>query len=216
MADDDECLCAGCYARLPLISSPCCPKCSRPIRTRDGTDQLCGMCRLHPRPAVSRVFAAAEYRDSAKLLIHRYKYSRHQFLAGFLANHIMDRFPAAIHLASYDWLVPIPLHWTRQRWRGFNQSRELARCISRRSGIPVLPAGDFKRVRKTTPQVQLSAASRASNIKGAFHVKHDNYIRGMRLALVDDVLTTGSTAKECARTLRRAGAVDVGLIVMAR
>lgn len=209
-------ICHACDQAIPVISSPRCPRCSRPIHTRNGFDQLCGVCRIQKRPAVSRVIAGAEYPGNVQHLIHQFKYRRRQYLAPVLADIMCRNADLTGMLAETDWLVPIPLHWSRTRWRGFNQARNLAHLIGKRYGTPVLPKGVFKRIRRTTPQVQLNVTNRATNIKGAFKVCRSDMIAGTRLALVDDVLTTGSTAKECARTLRRAGAADVSLIVIAR
>jgi ComF family protein len=215
-ADDVGALCPACAQRLPVLCGPQCPRCARPIHTRDGADQLCGACRLHPRAALDRVAAAGEYYGGMRLLIHLYKYRRCQFLAAQLALLLRARPSVAALLAETDWLAPIPLHWMRQRWRGFNQAREIGRCLTNWFGVPLLPPGDFRRVRRTTPQVQLSASGRAANIRGAFAVRTNARIRQTRVTLLDDVLTTGATAHECARTLRAAGAARVNLLVVAR
>ena len=216
LTSDDDHVCAACSAGLPLISGAHCPHCYRPIRTRSGTDQLCGACRLHPRGPVTRVAAAGEYRGGLRELIHLYKYSRYQFLADRLAELVLRQGESAGIFDGVDWLVPIPLHWTRARWRGFNQARELADRCAVRTGIGVLPRRDFVRVRRTTPQVCLNAAGRAENIRGAFVVRRGERIEGACLLLLDDVLTTGSTANECARALRSAGAREVRALVIGR
>lgn len=216
MEHEERHVCAGCLARLPLISAPCCPRCSRPVRTRDGRNQLCGACRLATRAVVEQIAACGEFRGGLRLLIHLFKYKRYQCLAPVLGDLLVRRCVAAGALQDVQWLAPIPLHWTRQRWRGFNQARELARCVSAASGVPVLPAGALRRVRRTTPQVSLTAAGRAANIKGAFALSAPELVRGARIALVDDVVTTGATSDECARVLVGAGAAAVRLLVLAR
>jgi len=117
---------------------------------------------------------------------------------------------------NIDLLVPIPLHWTRKRWRGFNQAKEICRGISTLINVPVIPGSAFRRVRKTTPQVQLNVASRTSNIRNAFGVCKTRYIKDKNIALVDDVYTTGATSGECARMLLQAGAKSVSLLIIAR
>lgn len=114
----------------------------------------------------------------------------------------------------WDVTVPVPLHPRRLRWRGFNQSLELARAAARRSGCAVAPQG-LRRIRETTPQTGLSESERKANIKGAFTAPSDA-VRQKRVLLVDDVLTTGATLDECARTLTRAGASSVDVLVLAR
>lgn len=212
----EEYVCGACLARLPLITSPCCPRCNRPLRTRDGHDQLCGPCRLTARPVVERIVACGEFRGGLRTLIHLFKYKRYQCLAPLLGQLLAERCRATEACQGVTWLAPIPLHWMRRRWRGFNQAEELARYVSRATATPMLPSGILCRVRRTTPQVRLSAAGRAANIAGAFAVRIPELVRKAHIALVDDVVTTGATSEECARMLIRAGAASVRLFVLAR
>ena len=115
---------------------------------------------------------------------------------------------------SFDAIVPMPLHW-RKRWqRGFNQADLLAREISRRTHTPVRNA--LRRVRFTATQAGLTNAKRRKNVSGAFRPKRADVLRGQRVLLVDDVMTTGSTAAACARALKIAGARQVVLLTVAR
>jgi ComF family protein len=216
LTDQQRHVCDACRQALPLIRGPRCPRCFRPVQTRNGQSQVCGACRLHPRGPLSRIAAAGEYRAGLRELIHLYKYSRYQFLADELGTLLLEQGRAAGIFDGVNRVVPIPLHWTRARWRGFNQARELARRCALQTGLELLPAGDFVRRRKTTPQVRLNAAGRAENMRGAFAVRRPARIEGACLLLVDDVLTTGATAHECARALRRAGAAEVRTLVIGR
>ncbi|RLD12129.1 MAG: ComF family protein [Chlamydiae bacterium] len=209
-------ICNDCFDSLPLISGPHCPKCSRPIRTRNGENQLCGICRIQPDKNIKITVAAAEYQGLMKRLIHLYKYERQQFLSKFFAHIIVEQIKKKNIESSFDLLVPIPLHWTRKRWRGFNQARELCRNISPLINVPIVPESAFCRVRRTTPQVQLNAASRTANIRGAFAVRKNKYIKDKNIALVDDVYTTGATSGECSRMLLGSGAKSVSLLIIAR
>ena len=209
-------MCRSCGGRLPMIRPPCCPLCGRPVMTRGGASHVCGACRVRPRGAIARVCAAGLYDAGLKRLIHLYKYRRHQFLAAPLGDLLAAQAASSGVLDGIDCLAPIPLHWIRERWRGFNQARELAVRVARSRGTPVLPPRGLRRVRRTTPQVGLDARGRRENIKGAFATRRPELVRGRRVALVDDVLTTGATADECARTLMRAGATEVRLLVLAR
>ena len=112
-------------------------------------------------------------------------------------------------------MIPVPLHYTRMLKRRFNQSALLAKEIHKLNGVPV----DFvslKRRRKTRPQVEFSGHERVNNVKGAFTVKDPSRIKGKRVLLLDDVMTTGSTLKECALALKRAGAKSVDTLTIAR
>lgn len=119
----------------------------------------------------------------------------------------------AARLETPDAIVPVPLHSKRMRLRGFNQSLELARPLARHLGRPLLPRA-LRRTRPTIPQFQLELARRAENIQGAFTA--DVPLRGARVLLVDDIMTTGATLEECARELREAGAARVDVLVLAR
>jgi ComF family protein len=115
---------------------------------------------------------------------------------------------------SFDAVVPMPLHW-RKRWqRGFNQSELLAREVARKWNVPVRRL--VRRKRATAPQAGLTSAERRKNVQGAFVVKKTTRLNGMRLLLIDDVLTTGATASACARALKRAGAAQVTFLALAR
>jgi ComF family protein len=122
---------------------------------------------------------------------------------------------AAAPFAGYDAVVPAPLHW-RRRWdRGFNQAELLARQVSRLTGIPL--DRRLLRTRPTPPQAGLTAAERRTNVRGAFAAAGDKAaIRGKKLIVVDDVMTTGATLEACARALKRAGAADVAALALAR
>jgi ComF family protein len=112
-------------------------------------------------------------------------------------------------------LVPVPLHPRRLRERGFNQSELLARALGRRAGLAVAPEALVRR-KETPPQTGLTAAARRSNVSGAFAVRRRGRVAGRVVVLVDDVVTTGATARACAAALRAAGSTDVRLVTAAR
>ena len=120
-------------------------------------------------------------------------------------------------VATGDALVPVPLHWRRLWMRRFNQSMLLAKAISYASGVPIAETA-LKRVKATVQQVGLSKTERAQNVQGAFRVPPESKdaVKGRRLILVDDVLTSGATSDACARALLRAGAANVDVLVFAR
>jgi ComF family protein len=114
----------------------------------------------------------------------------------------------------FDLIVPMPLHW-RKRWsRGYNQSELLAKEIARRWGVPV--ANIVQRVKATAPQAGLSNSKRRLNVRAAFRIRKGSNIKGLRVLLIDDVVTTGSTASACASVLKRAGASHVAVAAVAR
>ena len=216
LEDLEKYICENCSRKLPVISTPHCPVCYRSIKTRGEGNRICGFCKLNSKRIVEKVVALYEYRDGSRELIHRYKYDKYQSLAGFLAENLFEQVRDSDVLDDVDWIVSIPLHWTRKRWRGFNQADKLAKYISKKTGVPLLPTKYFKRIKKTTPQVTLNAEHRKKNIRGAFELNKKIKFENSSVVLVDDVLTTGATSNECARILKKAGAKKINLIVLAR
>jgi len=164
--------------------------------------------------SLSGLLAMAPYVPPLKPAIHQFKY---RFVADvgltlgdLLADFAKDRLPAGDLL-----IVPVPLHHTRLRWRGFNQSGVLAKRMASRLALPYDEAA-LRRVRATDPQVNLDAASRRGNVRGAFNCIDPNAVRGKMVIVVDDVATTLATLDECARVLRAAGARDVWGLVLAQ
>jgi len=194
-------LCAACWSRIPFAFDP-------------GPGVLSLEAIADP-PAYGRARAAVRYDDVARDLVHAFKYGDRTDLAPRLGGWIAQA--GAELLADADALVPVPLHWRRQWARRFNQAAALARTVSEISGVPVIDDA-LGRIRATRQQVGLTQAERAANIQGAFAVSPAGKaaIRGKRLILVDDVLTSGATVDTCARVLLRSGALNVDVLVFAR
>jgi ComF family protein len=198
-----ELLCRPCYAQLPWLTGPRCPQCALP--THEG--RVCGACLARP-PRYDRVCAAFIYDYPLDKLIQSFKYNGNLALAPLFAEAL-----ANCASVKADLLVPMPLATERLRERGFNQALELARIVGRLSGVPVAPQA-CRRVRDTAPQTSLPWTERVKNIRRAFVCDAD--LTGKRVAVIDDVMTTGATLNELARNLRQAGAVEVYGWVVAR
>ena len=196
-------VCRACYRQLPWLTRAHCPQCALP--THDG--RVCGACLAH-QPRFDGVSAAFAYAWPLAPLIHHYKYAGNLSLARLLARALLARVDGAV-----DLLVPMPLAPERLRSRGFNQALEIARVVTRLTGIR-LAAMACRRVRDSTPQALLPWNERAKNIRGAFVCDAD--LRGMRVAVIDDVMTTGATLNELARNLRQAGAIEIQGWMVAR
>lgn len=199
-------LCAPCLADLPL-APPGCGHCALPA---PAGPPICSAC-LAKLPSYSLTISAFDYDFPVDALVRGLKYGgrlAHARLLGTLLGRA-----CAARSACVDGLVPVPLHRTREAARGYNQALEIARFVAAETGTALLD-GRLRRVRATAAQAGLGALERRRNVSGAFRA--DRSFTGRRLALVDDVLTTGSTVEAAAQALRAAGAARVEVWVVAR
>jgi ComF family protein len=196
-------LCADCDADLPRLAAARCTVCALPLPS----GAVCGACLNRP-PRFDRVSAPYAYRFPVDALIHAFKYGGRLAHAAPLAAALAGAVPR-----DADVIVPMPLAPRRLAQRGFNQALELARVVAARTGI-ALAADACRKVLDTVPQAALPWQERAKNVRRAFVCDAD--FTGLRVAVVDDVLTTGATLSEIARVLRRAGAISVAGWVVAR
>lgn len=207
--------CLDCWDTISLIDGPCCPRCGKPFASAAALSHspghLCGNCRER-LPHFDQAVAAGWYEGVLAEAIHLFKYRGKTLLArplGILLSDAMERFP------KVDCLVPVPLHPSRLREREFNQALLLCDSLKAESGLPVIHDG-LERIRETPPQIGLSHKDRPRNVRRAFVPKRPERIEGRRIALIDDVLTTGATVNDCARALKRAGAESVCVLTVAR
>jgi len=194
-----------------------CAACGKDL-AYDSPSRICAPCLAsiqeippHPRPAFVR--SSLRYEGTAKDLIHKFKYSGKDYLAGSFAPYLKRVWLQDDEMKTADVIACVPSHPARLRDRGFNPSVALAREFAQAVEKPYIPA--LERVRNTPSQTELGREERARNMEGAFRVIDPAIIRGKRTLLVDDVCTTGSTLSECARTLRRAGSGEVFALTLA-
>jgi len=206
-------ICPTCRDRLPLVSSPLCPLCGIPFSGAGG-DHRCGTCLTHT-PHFDSARAHFLYEGSIRDLIHIFKYNQHTHLRYPLALLALEGISGFLTDNDPHLIVPVPLHRSRLRKRGFNQAVLLGRVISHQLSLPMLTDA-LVRTRPTEPQIELSAAERRLNVKGAFTVNRPDHVAGKRILLLDDVMTTGSTMDECAKELKKAGAAVVIAATVAR
>ncbi len=212
-------VCPECEAQITWVASPLCTCCGRVFEAQDGPDRVCGDCQKEA-PPFTRARAAVIYEgpsvDALKqrpvlMAITRFKFSRQLAFLPVMQHWLQQ--PLCLELvAAADLLAPVPLHPKRIKDRGFNQSLLLARAFP---GTPVARAA-LIRTRSTPPQVGLNPKERQDNVKGAFAVTDPARVQGKGVLLIDDVYTTGSTVKECARVLLKAGARRVEVLTVAR
>jgi ComF family protein len=210
-------VCADCWRAVALFIPPLCDVCGAPVSQSSRVDvrpRGCGLCALEPLAWVSRARALGPYEGALRAILHGLKFRRCPTLAAPLAGWVRDQHGDL--LAGADAVVPVPLHSSRQRRRGFNQARELAAHLE----LPVMPL--LRRARRTPQQTSLPAAARRANLEAAFTLSRRyewfgrTSIRGRRLVLVDDVWTTGATLSACARALHEAGAAEIRALAVAR
>jgi ComF family protein len=203
-------LCPDCEAQIAWVASPLCTCCGRVFASRDGADRVCGDCQTDP-PPFDRARAAALYDGPVAQAITRFKFSRQMAVLPVM-QHWLQRPPCLELVAAADLLAPVPLHPKRIKHRGFNQSLLLAQGFPGAAVVRELVV----RTRHTAPQVGLNPKERQDNVKGAFAVTVPALVKGKSVLLIDDLYTTGSTVKECARVLRKAGASRVEVLTVAR
>lgn len=170
---------------------------------------LCGHC-IKNKPYFDRTFAPYAYDEPLRTLLHEFKYHQGLYLRSFLANLIVTHLPS--DLIQTECLLPVPMHQTRLRQRGFNQAAELTKYIAQEISVPY-NLQLCQKVKATLPQAGLKANERQRNVKNTFKVKPLKY---KHVTLIDDLLTTGSTANELAKTLKNQGVERVDVWCCAR
>jgi len=209
-----EYLCDQCETKAVRIVAPFCQKCSEPFEGAITGTFTCANC-AHRAIHFDAAVAAYRSRGIVRQIVHDFKYGRQIYL-----RHLMARWLYAaldderLRGRRFNIIIPVPLHPTRQRERGFNQATLLAELLSAEIQIQCKPA--LERIRYTTTQTALDRAGRMENLHNAFRLRKNTNVRGLRVLLIDDVLTTASTLSECARVLKGAGAISVHAATAAR
>lgn len=197
-------LCPACGDDLPRLPDTLCPQCGE----RSTFGERCGACLKDP-PHFSRTMALYRYEFPVDRLIQQLKYG-HQLA---IARWCGEALAARLDRGESDLILPVPLHAARLRERGFNQSGEIARALGRELAQPVIH-DMLSRCQATAAQATLAHDARQGNVRGAFECRGD--LSGQRILLVDDVMTTGATLRECARVLHLHGAASIAVGVVAR
>jgi ComF family protein len=207
--------CQDCGTKIKPVNQPFCTVCGEPFASKEGPDHTCGRC-AEKKPAFASARAALLYDGPVKNAILSFKYARRMALARPLALLCQWVFLRYYADAAHDLALPVPLHGRRLGWRGFNQAWLLMEGWKNDARFPSPDRRILRRIRNTPVQAGMSKKARAQNIRGAFAVDCPQKIGGKRILLVDDVLTTGETARECARVLAKNGAARVDILTLAR
>ena len=201
---EQNCLCTDCIKTLPKLYNSC-PRCASPL----SQSLICGSCLHHP-PEQDTSFSLFEYKAPIDRLIADFKYHDKLFLSQFLAKKMAKGLKSR---PLPQLLIPIPLHPRRLRQRGYNQSLELTKILSKQLSIPFC-SKSLIRIKDSQPQTSLPYKQRAKNIQRAFKVV--NTMLPTHIALIDDVLTTGHTANAAAKALHQAGVITIEVWTIAR
>jgi len=206
--------CPECLSTISFTASPLCTSCGLPFTETEGANHLCEDCILS-KPPFSIARSLGKYESALLDTIHLFKYHGKISVGEDLGRMMAKACYDSIEIENYSLIIPVPLHPKRLREREFNQSLILARQISKKFSIPL----DFIALRRkirTEAQVNLSGRQRMANVRSAFEVADRSRIEGKKILLIDDVYTTGSTAKECSKILMKSGAKEVAVLTLAR
>jgi len=208
-------LCSRCFATLPYHEAGgACRVCGGLVAARTDHDFVCEACTSDP-PAYAFARSAVLYEDPIDRLVQDFKFRKSTWLLDDLVDLLEGAVRAKLEFPAVDVVVPVPLHPSRERTRGYNQSALLATALAARLNRRA-DSRSLLRIVDTEHQARLSGEERRHNLDGAFAVPDPRYIRGRTVLLVDDVMTTGATLSECARVLCRAGASRVWCATVAR
>ena len=202
-------LCERCIESLNLAPSPSCPHCGL---TTQG--EHCGQC-VKSTPAHDTTKALFFYTFPTSAILQHYKYNNALFLSQTFGALFSEQLATNNQYKEIDLIIAMPLHADRIKERGFNQSLEVAKTMAKQLSIPLVKPSCMG-IKNTAPQGSLPLKARLKNMRGAFQINMRNNIKGKRIAIVDDVMTTGASLNELAKILKKAGATHVECWVVAR
>jgi ComF family protein len=214
LSQSDGPICTNCRAALSTDPAVCCPRCAASIGPYALIDGGCSVCREETLSFEAAV-RLGRYDGPLRDVVLRMKHHTGEALAELLGEMWAEVSGPRLLALQPDVVVPVPLHWWRRWRRGYNQSAALARSLAERLKLPCQPKW-LLRVRNTPPQTSQTLAGRKENVRGAFRARDGVPLRQRSVLLVDDVMTTGATAGEAARALRKGGAARVVVAVLAR
>lgn len=207
-------ICSDCWRGVDFISDSCCAKCGIAFAYDMSDHKICLACLADP-PPYEKAVSLFKFNDVSKKLIHKLKYYDHTYLAKHLAvlakNLILE------HFTDYQYIAPIPMHRYRLLRRFYNQSALLAKQIAKMTNA-TYRCDILIKALHTSPQASLTEKQRKDNVKNSFvrNSKYQDLIKGSKILLIDDVMTTGATVKECGKILLKTGVAQVSVFTLAR
>jgi ComF family protein len=207
-------VCIDCLRAVTADPFPTCPWCAQTVGPHTDTTDGCATCRGVPL-GFERAFRLGPYEEKLRDAVLRMKVLAGEGLADLFGRLLAQQRGEAILASGIDLVAPVPLHWWRKWTRGYNQAEAIGRELAAGLGVPFAPRL-LRRVKHTPQQVQTSRDARRENVRGAFRLGRGARVAGKSVLLVDDVMTTGSTLGEAARTLRAGGAARVVVAMLAR
>ena len=207
---DNHAVCGECFGKLNFISDAVCRKCGKPLPYKEA--QVCAEC-LKKEPIYHRALSVLKYNEASKALILPFKHADHIELTPLLIQWM--KLKGNDLISNCDCLIPVPLHISRLFKRKYNQSALLAKGLAEIFHKDYQPSV-LLRTKRTQSQGHMSPKQRKQNIKNAFKIQNPDKIKGKKLLIIDDVMTTGATVNECTKVLLKAGAVSVDILTLAR
>ena len=205
--------CKDCLSQIRWIEPPFCSICGAPFPSRDIEDHPCSDCMSKKRYfTIARVIGL--YEGTLRKVIHQWKYEGRSSLTPYFVKWMGEALYRYWPAPFFDLIIPVPLHKSRLRNRGFNQAMVLVKGLSDLTGLPYAKRILIKK-KATIPQVDLSILEREKGLKGSFEINQNEKIKGKRILLIDDVYTTGATVNECSKVLMSSGAKSVDVLTLA-
>jgi ComF family protein len=214
LAEEQAGFCNSCRTALTTDPQPACPRCSSSVGPYVNVEDGCSHCR-NGTLAFNQALRLGPYDGLLREVVLRLKHAANEGLAEMMGMLWAEHLRGRLHGLNADVVIPVPLHWRKRLWRGYNQSQALARVLAGHLGVPCKPRW-LRRIRNTPPQMQQTATQRHENVRGAFRARAGLKLEGKTVLLVDDVMTTGSTASEAARALKVARPARIVVAVLAR
>lgn len=206
--------CGSCTGSLKALPEHHCTRCAYPFETEGIGSHLCQEC-LTSDPPFDRAGSVWCYEEPVQSAILNFKFHGRTYLRSFFSKAMTRRLRERWEGGRWDLIIPVPLHGSKLRKRGYNQALLIALDVARASRVPV-SRSVLRKIRRTSAQSVLSRDERRTNVVSAFEVAEARAIHGKRVLLIDDVMTTGSTLRECAKTLKESGAERVDCLTLAR